>query len=648
MNDMAYKNEVHMNWDYNLSPEQRVAASHIGSHARLLAGPGTGKTLVLTRRVIYLISKSKIQPNDILALTFTRAAAKELRQRITSELADEVGSPTISTLHSFALKTLLLHGAGRRLPNPIRIADDWEERNIIEEDLKTILELNDVRDARNKLKELSSDWEQLTADQADYRFPDPKFQGAWQEHRQIFGYTLRAELVFQLKHSLEEGIVQLDQLQKQILVDEYQDLNPCDLAVVRALTNARAELYAAGDDDQSIYGFRFADPEGIRRFPREYDPASLLTLQECQRCGSQILSISDYVAKQDTRRTPKILNPVSNAQQGEVQILNFANQYREAEGIAQICRWLIEKRNLPPEEILILLRGDRYGVFSTTIRESLEQLKLPVGIVTNPLECLDHDDGRIFLSILRLVVNVHDHLAWRTLFQKRKGNGFGEVRLRKMYELAHSRGENFAQLIFNIANDPNQIPELGSRIADEFANILAIVESSRSAIDLKGLIDGIYTVLEQIVIDPALRGDILTLFKRVADTVVPNDLDDLLRAINVSLGNEEQEQQNGAVNIMTMHQAKGLTATAVIIVGAEDEYIPGRAQGREVDDERRLLYVSLTRARQFLYITHCQNRLLQQLHTGKNAGVTQRMLTQFLSGGPIRSESGTAYIRGLS
>jgi DNA helicase-2/ATP-dependent DNA helicase PcrA len=446
-----------MNWDYKLTPEQFVATSHVGSHARLLAGPGTGKTLVLTRRVLYLISERNTDPGDILALTFTRAAAKELKQRITSELGDATGDLTISTLHSFALKTLLQHGAGRRLPNPIRIADDWEERYIIEEDIKAILNLSDVREARDRLKRLSSDWEQLTADVQGYRFPDQAFYGAWQEHRQIFGYTLRAELVYQLKHSLEEGIVQLDQLQKQILVDEYQDLNPCDLAVVRALANSGAELYVAGDDDQSIYGFRFADPEGIRRFPREYDPATLLTLQECQRCGSQLLAIAGYVAGQDPRRAPKILNPAAGAQQGEVRILNFANQYREAAGIAQICGWLIGRQNIHPEEVLILLRGDRNGVFSTTIRERLEQLNIPVGIVANPLECLDYDDGRIFLSILRLVANEHDHLAWRTLFQKRKNNGFGEVRLREMYELAHSRGENFAQLIFSISNDPNQI-----------------------------------------------------------------------------------------------------------------------------------------------------------------------------------------------
>jgi len=476
-----------MNWDDKLTSEQRVAASHVGSHACLLAGPGTGKTLVLTRRVLYLISQHNTDPGDILALTFTRAAAKELKQRITSELGNEAGNLTISTLHSFALKTLLQQGAGRWLPDPIRIADDWEERYIIEEDMKSILNLSDVREARNKLKRLSADWEQLTADEADYRNPDPSFYGAWQEHRKIFGYTLRAELVYQLKHSLEEDIVRLNQLQKYILVDEYQDLNPCDLAIIKGLATAGAELYVAGDDDQSIYGFRFADPEGIRRFPKEYDPAKLLTLQVCRRCGSQILALANYVAEQDPRRATKILNPAVDAQAGEVRILNFANQCEEAESIAKICQWLIQKQNIPPEEILILLRGDRNHAFSKTIRMGLEAIKIPVGVVANPLECLDQDDGRIFLSILRLVANEQDHLAWRTLFQKRKNNGFGQVRLEKMYNLAHSRGENFAHLIFSIANNPSQIPGLGNEIAQEFAIIRGLVR--KAELNIRELVD---------------------------------------------------------------------------------------------------------------------------------------------------------------
>ena len=635
-----------VNWDRQLTQEQIFAVSHIGGQARLLAGPGTGKTLVVTRRVLFLIRECNVPPDEILVLTFTRAAARELQQRIASEIGEDANRIVISTLHSFALRTLLQFGAGRRLPQPIRIADDWEQRHIIEEDLKTLCGLSRIEEAQNRLKKLSADWEQLEADRDNYRIPDPQFYGAWQEHRKIFRYTLRAELVYQLKHSLEEGIVQLDQIQRHILVDEYQDLNPCDLAVIKALATAGAELYVAGDDDQSIYGFRYADPEGIRRFPNEYTSAKSFTLEECQRCGSRILDIATYVAEQDIRRVPKKLRSVQNALPGEVRILHFPNQHREAKGIAQICRWLVHAKNLKPEEILILLRSDRNQGLSKPIREELEILGVPVGITANPLECLNNYEARIFLGILRLVVDGQDHLAWRTLLKLRK-NGIGEATLRSMYELARSRGDNFAKTIYNIAQVPSLLAA-SSKIAKEFVAIQEEAERVKSIIDAKGLSDGLNTLIAQFIIDKKIKKEVMDLFGRITITVAQDDLSELLRAINVSLGNEEQEKQAGSVNIMTMHQAKGLTATAVFIVGAEDEYIPGRAKGREIDDERRLLYVSLTRARQYLFITHCHQRTGQQMHTGRNPGNARRSLTQFLSGGPVNSEDGNKYIRGLN
>ena len=180
-----------MAWDDNLLEDQKIAAAHADTHARLLAGLGTGKTLTLTRRICFLVTESNISAENILALTFTRAAARELRQRVTNELGEDQ-SPRISTLHSFALRQLLKNAMRiKELPQPLRIADDWEERNIVLPDLKALLELPRIEHAKNLLNELSADWQSLTADEEDWekRFPDPAFLGAWREHRQIYGYT---------------------------------------------------------------------------------------------------------------------------------------------------------------------------------------------------------------------------------------------------------------------------------------------------------------------------------------------------------------------------------------------------------------------------------------------------------------------------
>jgi DNA helicase II / ATP-dependent DNA helicase PcrA len=635
-------------WDDELSDEQRRAASHTGQHARLLAGPGTGKTLALTRRVVYLVRDRQVEPERIMALTFTRAATAELKRRIRRELGDEANKVIIFTLHSYALRVILRQTAGGRLPRPIRIADDYEERWIIEEDLKAILHLSKVREARDLLQQFSADWERLTADESGYeeRFPNPAFLGAWKEHRQLYGYTLRAELVYQLKHALDEGSIEIKDPPAHVLVDEYQDLNACDLAVINRLTAFGAELYVAGDDDQSIYGFRYANPDGIRRFDRDYRPSVSLVLEECRRCDSRILDTALYVAQQDPRRIAKRLVATAGAGTGEVRILSFLNQGREAVGIAQICQWLLTERGVAPEEILILLRSDRYRQFSDPIRGALEAAHIPVATVSNPLEPLETNEGRQFISILRLVTNPGDHLAWRTLLQIRDNN-IGATVVGRLYELARADGLGFSQAVETVKADPSRLGSLGARVAQEAAAIAGIVKDAadRSQDDLGVFIE---ELARSHIEDDELRARVVGVFTRVLPVVLPDDLEELLRAINVSLADAEQEIEEGSINIMTMHQAKGLSADAVVVAAAEDEYVPGRAVGDAVDDERRLLYVSLSRARHYLYVTHCQRRTGAQMHTGRNPGHETRTLTTFLSGGPTPSAPGTNYLDSLT
>ena len=153
-----------MAWNDDLLKEQETAAGHTGSHARLLAGPGTGKTLTLTRRICFLVEEKEVAPDTIVAFTFTRAAAQELDQRVVEKLT-RAKTPRISTLHSFALRQLLKNEAViTDLPRPLRIADDWEERHIILEELKALLELDQIREADALVNELSADWQSLTAD----------------------------------------------------------------------------------------------------------------------------------------------------------------------------------------------------------------------------------------------------------------------------------------------------------------------------------------------------------------------------------------------------------------------------------------------------------------------------------------------------
>jgi len=638
-----------MAWDEDLLPEQKKAVVHSGVHARLLAGPSTGKTRALTRHICFLVEEKDTPPENILVVTFTRAAARELRHRIKDELGARQ-CPRISTLHSFALRQLLKNKRPIiELPQPLRIADDWEERNIILEDLKSLINLKDIKEARGKLGELSADWQSLEG-----RNLDPKFIGAWQQHREVYGYTLRAELVYQLKKALEQrGDFELEKSIDHFLVDEYQDLNKCDLAVVREIASRGAELFVAGDDDQSIYGFRKAHPEGIRQFDTEYSNSKSFSLEECKRCDSKILDISLSVIKQDIGRIDKNIRPEQGRAKGQVAILRFEEQNKEATGIANLCSYLINRqeidpsRRINPGNILILLRSDRNGAFSRPIQKALQEKDIPVSSGTGAT-LLNGKAGRSVLAFLRLAINRKDSLAWRTLFQEwYQGVGTGAVQ--EIYQSAQSHHRTFAQEILEADNEESFSTRHRSRIfgaIDKISNQLNDLFLGNVTSD--NPMPAIYNATESLVSDEDTRAAILSKFQRAAELIDSKTLEEIVRAVEVVDEETDQEVEQDQINILSMHRAKGLTAKAVIVVAAEDQYIPGRATGIGIDDERRLMYVSLTRAKHHLFVTYCDNRTGEQMHTGSDSGQTSRSLSRFLASIIQAPEDGETFVARLA
>jgi DNA helicase-2/ATP-dependent DNA helicase PcrA len=538
----------------------------------------------------------------------------------------------------------------------LRIADDWEERHIVLEELKALLGLNKIEDVSGLLNKLSADWQRLTADEEnwDRRFPNPAFLGAWREHREIYGYVLRSELVYQLKRAREQhGDFTFEGPPRHLLVDEYQDLNRCDLAVVQGFRELGAEVYVAGDDDQSIYGFREAHPEGIRRFPQDFPGAREFSLGICKRCDPEILDLGLFIARLDHWRLDKPLRAEDGRVGGEIALLRYQDQDEEARGVARICHHLIQVQRLPPEQILILLRSDRHGAFSTPLRQALDAQGVPVGIRTGESDPLNEQPGRQVLACLRLLSNENDHLAWKTLLMLRK-NRIGPVGLRSAYALAKARGVRFSEALQLICDEPTLVARHGSRIKSDVEDVRNVLQELRASVAPERIAgpadvsDAIGEVIERVAQNEVQRQAIRDKFEVTIESAEPNTIDDLVRALEVSREDIEQEIEAGKVNILTMHKAKGLTAEAVIVVAAEDEYLPGRAEGDKIGDERRWLYVSLTRAKHLLFITYCNARTGRQQHSGRNSGQTRRFLTRFLRDAPIAPQPGEAYVRNLA
>lgn len=644
-----------MPWYDRLLDNQRDAASCACEKVVLLAGPGTGKTLTLTRRVCYLLEIQNVNPRDVCVITFSRAAAAELRTRITDELG-ETSIPQISTLHSFALRQLLRFCRYNNcLPMPIRIADDWEERYIILEDLKRLLNIRSIADVKDLLTQMSSDWQSLTADEQEWesRFPNPRFIGAWREHRQVYAYTLRSELVYQLKHTIQQNPQIIDNIGfSHLLVDEYQDLNRCDLAVIKFLSDAGISLFVSGDDDQSIYGFRKAHPIGIRRFTVDYQQSESKNLNTCKRCDQNILDFSLFVARQDPLRIDKEIRCDSD-QTADIRVLRFDNQATEAEGISQLCRYLINSQGIQPQEILILLRSNKNSCFSNIIANSLHDHGIIVKTQEAESSVFDDIGGRRLLSFLRLIINPTDELSLRTLIQTT--HGIGPCALDSIYRLCQDRSIGFSQFLEQITQEASILPRGGGEVKlayDEICDCLVRYNqlynpSGMTNDELQGLISIMCT---DLALPVTKEVQILSWLQNYIDASDDDLLriDDILREKDTSLENAEVVFEEGMVHIMSMHKAKGLTAEAVIIPACEDEHIPGRnTEIESMKEEMRLLYVSLTRAKHYLYLTYCNRRTDSQCYAGSNLGRTQRTLSRFLADAPVSPTDGTQFTRSL-
>lgn len=614
--------------------EQKTAIEYVNGHARLLAGPGTGKTHVLTRKVLWLVLNHGVNPQEILALTFTRLAAAQLRRDLR-EILEPHGMqiPVISTLHSFALKQILYNSqTTEELPRPVRVADDWEERHIIQEDLKKLLGVSHIEEVQDLIQRLSADWETLKVDELGWTeaFPHPQFLGSLQEHKTVYGETLRAELVYKLKRSLEQSAeFNLDNEYKHVLIDEYQDLNACDLAVVKSLSEKGASLFVVGDDDQSIYGFRYADPTGIRQFPEVYSGAARLLLTTCYRCDKSIIRQAEFVANQDRQRLPKTTRPREGAEDGDVMLVQCVNQDKEATAVAAKIKSLVDG-GMRPEDIVVLSRNK---AILGPIKDHIVAKEVSVSMALED-ELVETKEYRIVLSLLRLLTSEKDDLAMRTLMQI-EHNRLGDKCIDLLWTYASTKGMRLSSALQAVRKDGLALGSMQNRIITFLDEVEKRLEELNQVKELDALIDKLAI---DCVSEENLCEKIKSYFKKIKKETESNTLEKLVKSIGTASEMMEQETAPNTVSVLTMHQAKGLTFDTCFIVGAEDEFIPGRNDGEFIGDERRLLYVSMTRAKHKLYISYCGRRAGNQKYYGRvpNGGQEQRKLTRFLADAKLK------------
>ena len=453
------------------TPEQRAILRYtLDRHARVLAGPGTGKSATIVKLLNDIMGRP--EPPRVKLLTFTRAATAELAHKVSEH--PSVAAERPSTIHSFALSILLRNPDASSLPRPIRIADDWERKNIVNKTLGRRIGVQ-TRRIDNLFRELAANWEALNPAQSNRILPQDRarFMGGWTEHRAIFGYTMLSEIPY----GVREALLAHDDLDgidfDLLMVDEYQDLNACDLEVLRLLAERGCWIIAVGDDDQSIYSFRRAAPEGIRRFPIDYTECAQYPLSVTHRCGSRIIAWAAHIIEGDVSRDPDRprLTPAPDSPSGEVCLLAFGNARAEATGVAQLVYNLIHREGIAAEEILILLRGDYQGSWSAPIKEALAARAIAYADPESVTEILDRRANRRALALLRILLDREDSLAWATLFELQEG--IGNSFMDAIYDLARTQHATFGQTVLALhTNNFSGAPAVSARRA---SNLVILV-----------------------------------------------------------------------------------------------------------------------------------------------------------------------------
>jgi DNA helicase-2/ATP-dependent DNA helicase PcrA len=616
---------------------QHAAARDASGQVRLIAGPGTGKSYSIEERVCWLLSNG-VLARAMAVVSFTRASATDLRTRIHTYCINQglqtAADVRVTTLHSLALRMLRAAGLLAYPADPL-VLDSWEVEHIFDAEFGSTEQAGKRRSEEIR-REHEAFWSTGVWAPPNYVPPDPAITAAERAaftvfhgpRTQLYSCVLPGEIVRQaLDHILAGNLdpVALIHL-AHLVVDEYQDLNPIDQQFVDELIARGVTTFIAGDDDQSIYSFRYASPSGIQTFPQRHTNTGQHNLDACFRCTPGIVAAATSLitAYASPNRIPKGLTslygnsvpPVA----GVVHRWRFRSALSEAESLASSAKTLIDA-GLSAHEILILISNQRELL--PTLRNALNFENVPFVPPKNE-SFTDTEVGRFVLALIRIVCNMHDYVAHRIALGLKVGVGLGTCN--GVAERAIDNAVNYRDLFYNPMPagvfSARQIKALdAARTAcGQLVGWQRNDTLGQRLPDISGIITAAFSAAE--------AANWQTFAGNLPQQMTLEELQDWLWA-------DTDEQQNNVlasmysrlnqpvptgnalpsrVRIMTMHGAKGLSARVVFIPGLEEQIFPGpwrQPYPGLVLEAARLLYVSITRARAACVVSYSQRRMVQ-------------------------------------
>ena len=609
-----------------LNDKQYEAVVNTEGPCLVIAGAGSGKTKVLTHKIAYLIEEKSAKPWDILAITFTNKAANEMKERIANLIGDQAKDIWMGTFHSIGVRILRRFIDRIGFDTSFIIFDTSDQKTLIKACLKDLAIDDKLFTDRGVLSEISNAKnEMLEPDQYKVRangdFRKETIASVYELYQKRLRENNAIDFDDIINYTIKILMENPDVLEyysnkfHYVLVDEYQDTNKSQFTLITLFASKNGNITVVGDNDQGIYSFRGADISNILNFERDFPGTKIIKLEQNYRCTGNILKAANAVIKNNEVKYKKELW-TENEQGNLPQVYLADNEYDEGSYIVSQIEHLKREEYFKYSDFAVLYRMNTQ---SRAIEDIFRRENIPYKIVGG-LKFYERKEIKDIIAYLRLIQNSSDNLSLKRIINEPK-RGIGKTSLEKIEQLAITNETSMYEVIKNAEQYGLNRVYLNSR---EFINVIEEIKNKKDELKISELIK--YTLKktgytkaleEENTIEAENRIENLEEFLTVAiefeEESAENKLSDFLEGITLSSDLDNMEETEESVTLMTLHSAKGLEFPVVFLVGMEEGIFPGYksiSEPKDLEEERRLCYVGITRAKNYLFLTCSRQRTI--------------------------------------
>nr|WP_029328971.1 DNA helicase PcrA [Lentibacillus jeotgali] len=612
-----------------LNKEQQEAVKHTEGPLLIMAGAGSGKTRVLTHRIAYLLGEKDVSPRNVLAITFTNKAAREMKERVNKLVGTEGGQIWVSTFHSMCVRILRRDIDRIGYNQNFTILDSGDQLSVIKQILKDLNIDPKKFDPRAMLGQISGAKNELITPEEYSKNVGDFFQRQVSQVYERYQKTLQKnqaldfdDLIMQTIHLFKRVPEVLEHYQRRfqyIHVDEYQDTNHAQYYLVKQLASRYQNLCVVGDSDQSIYRWRGADIANILSFEKDYPSARVIFLEQNYRSTKSILAAANEVIQNNSGRKPKNLW-TENDDGRKIHYFQGATEQEEALFVTDKIQELTGE-GFSPNDIAILYRTNAQ---SRAIEDTL--IKSDIGYqMVGGTKFYDRKEIKDLTSYLRLITNPDDDISFERVVNVPK-RGIGKTSVEKLRAYAAEHAISFNQAVKEV--DFIGVTKKAANALAEFGNLIQSLSQQQEFLTATDMVEAILerTGYEEMLknersLESQSRLENLEEFKTVTqdfeegaeDKTLIAFLTDLALVADIDRVDQEEMDNEPKVTLMTLHAAKGLEFPVIFLVGMEENVFPhsrSMFDDEEMEEERRLAYVGITRAEQQLYLTHAKMRTI--------------------------------------